>query len=102
MHVDHVVPCAKGGLAVEWNLQALCQVCNIGKGATWYPGCRHDRAKTHLVRKYFLMGRTYFEPEERARFLADVAAYRATETWDPASHDHWRASQISAGERAMA
>jgi Homing endonuclease associated repeat/HNH endonuclease len=34
LHVDHVVAWANGGLTVEWNLQTLCEECNIGKGAT--------------------------------------------------------------------
>ena len=34
LHVDHVVPWAKGGRTVIENLQTLCAVCNIGKGDT--------------------------------------------------------------------
>jgi hypothetical protein len=33
LHVDHIVPISKGGLSRFDNLQALCQECNIGKGA---------------------------------------------------------------------
>ena len=32
LHIDHIVPCAKGGLATENNLQTLCSNCNWGKG----------------------------------------------------------------------
>jgi len=31
LHVDHVVPCAKGGTANFENLQTLCSRCNLGK-----------------------------------------------------------------------
>lgn len=34
LHVDHVVPLARGGLTVETNLRALCADCNLGKGAS--------------------------------------------------------------------
>lgn len=33
LHVDHIVPWSKGGQTVLANLQTLCAVCNIGKGA---------------------------------------------------------------------
>lgn len=32
LHVDHVIPWAKGGETIIENLQILCNVCNIGKG----------------------------------------------------------------------
>ncbi|MCL2574866.1 MAG: HNH endonuclease [Defluviitaleaceae bacterium] len=31
LHIDHIVPCAKGGTALYENLQTLCSVCNLGK-----------------------------------------------------------------------
>ena len=31
LHVDHIVPVAKGGQATMDNLQTLCQKCNLGK-----------------------------------------------------------------------
>jgi len=31
LHVDHIVPVAKGGRAVIENLQTLCSLCNFGK-----------------------------------------------------------------------
>lgn len=34
MHVDHVIPLAKGGPTIERNLQVLCSACNQRKGAT--------------------------------------------------------------------
>ena len=32
LHVDHIIPIAKGGKTVPENLQTLCQDCNLGKG----------------------------------------------------------------------
>ena len=33
LHVDHIVPVARGGLTEQSNLQTLCQDCNLGKSA---------------------------------------------------------------------
>jgi hypothetical protein len=33
LHVDHMVPFAKGGRTTESNLRTLCEQCNWGKGA---------------------------------------------------------------------
>lgn len=33
LHVDHIVPVSQGGLSQADNLQTLCAVCNLGKGA---------------------------------------------------------------------
>lgn len=33
LHVDHIIPVSKGGLTERGNLQTLCTVCNLGKGA---------------------------------------------------------------------
>lgn len=32
LHIDHIVPVAKGGKTVESNLHVLCDRCNLGKG----------------------------------------------------------------------
>lgn len=32
LHVDHIIPIAKGGKTIPENLQTLCQDCNLGKG----------------------------------------------------------------------
>lgn len=34
LHVDHIIPIAKGGRTVKENLQTLCAVCNQGKAAS--------------------------------------------------------------------
>lgn len=31
LHIDHIIPCAKGGKATIDNLQTLCAKCNLGK-----------------------------------------------------------------------
>ena len=33
LHVDHIIPLAKGGENVLSNLRALCSQCNLGKGS---------------------------------------------------------------------
>jgi hypothetical protein len=33
LHVDHIVPFAKGGKTTVSNLRTLCESCNLGKGA---------------------------------------------------------------------
>lgn len=37
IHVDHVVPVARGGTSDPENLQAVCAVCNLRKGAGGNP-----------------------------------------------------------------
>lgn len=32
LHIDHIIPVAKGGKSVESNLHVLCDRCNLGKG----------------------------------------------------------------------
>ena len=34
LHVDHIIAIANGGETVMKNLQTLCTVCNLGKGAS--------------------------------------------------------------------
>lgn len=65
MQVDHVKPCARGGTADPWNLQVLCADCNRWKGSTWYTGSRHDEARIHLMRLYFVFGWSTLTDEQR-------------------------------------
>lgn len=37
IHVDHVVPVARGGTSDLENLQAVCAACNMRKGAAGNP-----------------------------------------------------------------
>jgi 5-methylcytosine-specific restriction endonuclease McrA len=32
LHIDHIIPVAKGGTTVAANLHVLCDRCNLGKG----------------------------------------------------------------------
>lgn len=36
LHVDHIIPIAKGGKTVPENLQTLCDRCNLGKSDKYY------------------------------------------------------------------
>jgi hypothetical protein len=38
LHVDHIVPYARGGKTVEENLRTLCETCNWGKGVEQIEG----------------------------------------------------------------
>jgi 5-methylcytosine-specific restriction endonuclease McrA len=33
LHIDHIIPVAKGGLSIEKNLRVLCSKCNGKKGS---------------------------------------------------------------------
>jgi 5-methylcytosine-specific restriction endonuclease McrA len=37
LHVDHIKPVSKGGTNDRSNLQALCELCNLGKSASYKP-----------------------------------------------------------------
>jgi hypothetical protein len=89
LQVDHIVPCRMGGHADEWNLQVLCALDNATKGALWHVGCRYETVRTELMRRYFWIAPTYFAPDDLARFRAEVAAWRATGTWDPTVQARW-------------
>lgn len=86
LQVDHIVPCRHGGTADEWNLQVLCGLCNRIKLDNWHAGCKYEAVKTNLCNRYLLIAGSYFDPEERARFIADVRLHRVTGTWDPGTH----------------
>ena len=38
LHVDHIVPYARGGKTIEENLRTLCETCNWGKGVEQIEG----------------------------------------------------------------
>jgi 5-methylcytosine-specific restriction endonuclease McrA len=86
MHIDHIVPCAHGGTADEWNLQVLCEICNLAKGSKWWPGCKYENDRTALCRSYFTLGRYYFDQDTWERFHTEVQLWRLTRTWDPDTH----------------
>jgi 5-methylcytosine-specific restriction endonuclease McrA len=65
LHVDHIKPCAKGGTADPWNLQALCGVCNVAKGSEWWYGSRHIRARDEVIAAYLTYLRRFLAEEER-------------------------------------
>jgi len=74
LHLDHVKPCARGGTAAPWNLQTLCGVCNISKGADWWDGSRHDYARLALIAAYRTYLRGFLSEEEEAELNATEPA----------------------------
>lgn len=47
LHVDHIIPRRLGGVDQDWNLQTLCQKCNLSKGGRFFsngltPPTLHD------------------------------------------------------------
>jgi 5-methylcytosine-specific restriction endonuclease McrA len=78
LHIDHVLPCAKGGTADPWNLQVLCGVCNIAKGADWAPGSRHHNARRLLIAAYMTYLNDWLDDDQRDDLNADAAAEELT------------------------
>jgi 5-methylcytosine-specific restriction endonuclease McrA len=74
LHVDHIQPCAKAGTADPWNLQTLCGVCNIAKGADWVPWSRHHLSR-RLIMAAYLTYLADFLTEDQRRQLGRDAAY---------------------------
>jgi hypothetical protein len=72
LHVDHIQPCRHGGTAGPWNLQTLCGVCNIAKGADWIPGSRHHQARRHIMAAYLTYLRGYLTADEQDQLDADA------------------------------
>ena len=72
LHVDHVKPCAKGGTADPWNLQTLCGVCNIGKGADWWDGSPHDQERRLLIAAYSTYLRGFLSEDEQRQLEIDA------------------------------
>jgi hypothetical protein len=86
LQVDHIVPCAVGGRADEWNLQVLCRPCNNDKGGDWYPGCIWEKVRTDLCDYYFLIAPRWFRQPDLDNFLWERNAYQRTGTWTPLIH----------------
>ena len=78
LHIDHVLPCAKGGTADPWNLQVLCGVCNVSKGADWAPGSRHHQARLLLIAAYMTYLGGWLDGGEQERLAADAEAEELT------------------------
>jgi len=36
LHIDHIIPVARGGLNIESNYQVLCKICNTSKGGNHF------------------------------------------------------------------
>lgn len=84
MQVDHIEPCAKGGLAVPWNLQVLCAGCNRDKGTQydWRWEDRHIR----LMHLYMSFGWGMLDDAERDQLVKDAKAHDSIF----ASHIHYQ------------
>lgn len=78
LHVDHIMPCAAGGTADPWNLQILCGVCNISKGAEWLAGSRHHKARRLMMAAYLTYLNEWLDDDERDCLLADAEADQLT------------------------
>ena len=72
LHVDHIRPCRRGGTADPWNLQALCGVCNIAKGADWAPGSRHDKARRLVMAAYLTYLWQFLTEDQREDLSCDA------------------------------
>jgi HNH endonuclease len=84
LHIDHIMPCAKGGTADPWNLQVLCGVCNISKGSDWIPYSRHYFARKDVVDAYATYLWDYLTSAERGRLNSELDL--TGDGWDQAHH----------------
>jgi 5-methylcytosine-specific restriction endonuclease McrA len=73
LHIDHILPCKKGGTAAPWNLQVLCGVCNIAKSDEWWTGSRHDQARQEVIDAYATYLWVFLTEAEQSELLALVA-----------------------------
>lgn len=84
MHVDHVEPCAKGGLAVPWNLQVLCAGCNGDKGTQY--DWRWEERRLRLMHLYLSFGWGLLDDQQRDRLIREAQEYGDMFTF----HAHYR------------
>jgi 5-methylcytosine-specific restriction endonuclease McrA len=82
--VDHIEPCAKGGLALPWNLQVLCRDCNKAKGAEY--DWRWEQRAIRLMHLYFTFGWRFLDDQHRAKLVEHARAYGDEFTW----HTHYK------------
>lgn len=106
LHIDHIMPCAKGGTADPWNLQVLCGVCNIAKGSDWLPYSRHYFARQDIVVAYatYLWGFLTPEPGgERSRLNSELDlegdGWDVAEHWQRARSDYVRRVKMRLGRQ---
>jgi 5-methylcytosine-specific restriction endonuclease McrA len=76
LHIDHIMPCAKGGTAEPWNLQTLCGVCNISKGSDWWTGSRHHRARLVQMDAYATYLAAFLSDDEMLSLYQDIGSER--------------------------
>ena len=72
LHIDHILPCRRGGTADPWNLQVLCEVCNVAKSDEWFRGSRHDRARQEVMDAYATYLFRFLAEDEQAVLLTQV------------------------------
>lgn len=87
LQVDHIKPCAIGGDATPWNLQALCRDCNMDKGCDWQPGTAWDYTRIELMHLYFTFGWSMLDDDQRQQLIVDSGIYGDEFTW----HAHFLA-----------
>ena len=75
LHVDHIIPVAKGGGNTDGNLTTACSVCNGGKGVrdlTLAPATLAERAAAVAEQEEQLRGFSQIMEAQRLRIDADV------------------------------
>lgn len=70
IEVDHIEPCAQGGTATPWNLQALCHDCNKTKGSEY--DWRWEARRIRLMHLYFTYGWSLLSDEQRQQLRSDA------------------------------
>lgn len=104
LHVDHIRPCAHDGTADPWNLQTLCGVCNIAKGADWLQGSRHWRARRVMIAAYMTYLSEWLDDDEMADLLVDAefdaGITTRAEAWEVITADYAQQVRASRLQRA--